>query len=261
MKRACDTGLQFVPAVLGTVSGTTSVDHAGRKWDVTSWMSGQADFSARPSSTRLEAAATALARLHAVWGNIEPSKGRCPAIQRRLQATRDWLELLRSGWQPVLPPGDLDVVGPWAARAWSVLRACSYRLPEQLAGWMDRELPLQPCLCDIWHDHVLFSDDEVSGIIDYGGAKIDHVAVDLARMLGSMAGEDATLRESALQSYSRTRPLAAEEAELVQVLDRTGTVLGAANWLRWLYRDGRMFEDRNLVARRLAALVVRLERW
>ena len=44
-------------------------------------------------------------------------------------------------------------------------------------------------------------------------------------------------------------------------LDETGTILGAANWLRWLYRDGRSYEDRNAVARRLEVLVRRLEAW
>ena len=37
--------------------------------------------------------------------------------------------------------------------------------------------------------------------------------------------------------------------------------VGAANWLRWLYHDGRTFEDAGGVARRLAVLVERIERW
>ena len=48
---------------------------------------------------------------------------------------------------------------------------------------------------------------------------------------------------------------------LVAVLDETGTFLGAANWLKWLCWEGRSFEDRAGVARRLAVLVERLERW
>ena len=43
--------------------------------------------------------------------------------------------------------------------------------------------------------------------------------------------------------------------------DETGTLLGATNWLRWLYHEGRRFEDRGAVARRLAELVTRIERW
>jgi hypothetical protein len=46
---------------------------------------------------------------------------------------------------------------------------------------------------------------------------------------------------------------------LVPLLDRTGVVLGLANWLRWLYVDGREFDDRVTVARRMAELADRAE--
>ena len=101
----------------------------------------------------------------------------------------------------------------------------------------------------------------VRGLIDYGGVKTDHVAIDLARLLGSLVGDDAAARAAGLRAYRRLRPLSADEEELVVRLDETGTVLGAANWLRWLYHDGRPFDDRAAVARRLAALVERIERW
>ncbi len=101
----------------------------------------------------------------------------------------------------------------------------------------------------------------VTGLIDYGGVKLDHVAVDLARLLGSMVGDDFGLRAAGLQAYSRIRPLSLEEENLVHLLDETGTLLGAANWLKWLYREGKTFEDRNAVAGRLADLVKRIEGW
>src|SRR5262249_22550113 len=113
----------------------------------------------------------------------------------------------------------------------------------------------------IWHDHVLFSDDAVTGIVDFGSIKTDHVAVDLARLLGSMAGTDTDLWQAGLRAYARCRPLAAHEEALVAALDRSGAILGAANWLLWLYRDGKQFEDRQAVADRLADLVRRMESW
>jgi homoserine kinase type II len=122
-------------------------------------------------------------------------------------------------------------------------------------------LPLQPCLCDVWHDHVLFEGERVTGLVDYGSVKTDHVAVDLARLLGSLVGDDRQQQAAGLEAYARLRPLSPEECRLVAALDETGTVLGAANWLRWLYHDVRRFEDREAVARRLAALVQRIERW
>jgi len=91
--------------------------------------------------------------------------------------------------------------------------------------------------------------------------KVDHIAVDLARMLGSLVGDDRDRWDAGLRAYRQVRSLSGEEEALAIVLDRTGTLLGAANWLRWVYHDGRFFEDREGVARRLAVLVERMERW
>ena len=122
-------------------------------------------------------------------------------------------------------------------------------------------MPVQFCVCDIWHDHVLFTGDAVTGLIDYGSVKPDNVAVDLARLLGSLVGDDAAAFARGLAAYKQVRPLSTDERALVPILDRTGVVLGIANWLRWLYVDGRVYEDRAAVARRLAALVERAECW
>jgi homoserine kinase type II len=112
----------------------------------------------------------------------------------------------------------------------------------------------------LWHDHLLFDGDRLTGLIDYGSIKIDHVAVDLSRMLGSLVGDDASGWQTGLQAYRRIAPLDAEEEELAHALDETGTILGVANWLRWLYEDRRPFDDRDAVARRLVELVERCER-
>jgi Ser/Thr protein kinase RdoA (MazF antagonist) len=111
---------------------------------------------------------------------------------------------------------------------------------------------------------VLFVGDAVSGLVDYGSVKVDHVAADLARLLGSLVPDDGAGMAAGLAAYGRLRPLSAQEEALVSVLDETGAVLGVTNWLRWLYRDGRWFEDRAdmaHVAQRLGQLVERLERW
>jgi Ser/Thr protein kinase RdoA (MazF antagonist) len=103
--------------------------------------------------------------------------------------------------------------------------------------------------------------DTVSGIIDHGNAKFDSVAVDLARMLGSMVGDDADAQVEGLDAYADVRPLSDVERSLVPLLDRTGVLLGIANWLLWLFWEKRQYDDRIAVARRLGELVQRVERW
>jgi Ser/Thr protein kinase RdoA (MazF antagonist) len=261
MQRARDVGLDFVPAIAKTCQGTGWVAHAGRLWDLTTWMAGRADFHDEPTSMRLEAACTCLARLHGAWADIGRALGPCPGIGRRLDIAHDWITVIESGWHPVFGVNPSDPVRPWAERAWCLVHGMIEDVPRALATWSERRLPLQPCLCDIWHDHVLFNGETVSGLIDYGGVKVDHVAVDLARLLGSMVGDNVDQRSAGLNAYLRCRALSWEEQALVAILDETGTVIAVANWLKWLYRDGKTFEDRTAVARRLSKLVERMAKW
>jgi homoserine kinase type II len=259
MIAARQAGLEFVPEVLASTAGPTWVEHAGRLWDLTGWLRGRADFHQRPAPHRLEAACIALARLHLVWAAGQTCTGVAPAIQRRLAVVREWLDLLGAGWRPDFERGSPDPVRPWAERAWRVLPSRLEPVPRALAPWAQLCWTLQPCLCDIWHDHVLFEGDRVTGLIDYGSVKQDHVAVDLARLLGSLVGCDRQQREIGLEAYRRLRPLTAQEQALVDVLDESGTLLAAANWLKWLYHERRSFPDANAVAGRLAVLVERID--
>jgi Ser/Thr protein kinase RdoA (MazF antagonist) len=260
MRLGRKAGLHFVPDVLATSEGTTCVTQGERFWDLTTWMPGCADFHQHPTPERLEAACTALAHLHGAWAGGSPKMDRCPAVHRRMEAARDWDALLRSGWQPDLALTGNDILRSLAELSWSLLQTWAKFVPFALCRLEDQILPLQPCLCDIWHDHVLFEGSTVTGIIDYGGIKNDHVAVDLARLLGSMVGWDAERRTAGLRAYIRVRPLSWEEEPLVDILDETGTIVGLMNWLRWLYHEGRSFDDHAAVASRLAALVGRFER-
>jgi Ser/Thr protein kinase RdoA (MazF antagonist) len=252
LRHARAVGLAIIPKT------SDLVELGGRLWDLADWMPGTADFHADPSPARLRAACVALARLHVFWADFADAPRPCPAVLRRLVAAGEWIDAT-VGWSPkFLPP---DPVSPWAVRAREIVERGIPGLPRILEPWRSVSLPAQPCLCDIWHHHVLFTGDDVTGLIDFGGVKFDNVAVDLARLLGSMVGDDAVLLEMGLDSYAEIRPLSASERSLVRVLDRTGVVLGLANWLLRLFHHGPEYEDRTAVARRMSELVTRAENW
>ncbi|HVS40113.1 MAG TPA: phosphotransferase [Gemmataceae bacterium] len=259
MIHARSAELTFTPRLFPAIDGTTAVGYAGRLWELQEWLPGEADYHRNPSEAKLRAALGALARLHECWQAIlPPTSGVCPAVTRRLAVDREWRELVQSGWRPQAQAD--DPARSAAERAWRLLPGRIDSIPDLLRRWVDRSWPLQPCLCDVWHDHVLFDGDRVSGLIDYGAMKIDHPAVDVARLLGSLVDDDLTGWAMGLTAYRETRPLSADEAELTQTLDATGTIAAAAVWLRWLYHDGKEFEDRAAAARRLEGLTARLER-
>jgi homoserine kinase type II len=119
-------------------------------------------------------------------------------------------------------------------------------------------LPLQPAIRDIHHDHVLFTGDEVTGLIDFGAMRIDTPLADVARLVGSLAGDDCEARQIALQAYSELRPLSDADRQCIDLLDRTGVVLSAFNWLSWLYLDRRDMGAAAPIARRLHEIRIRL---
>jgi homoserine kinase type II len=258
---ARDRGLHFIPAIHSADDGSKCIVHGGRLWELSSWQPGRADFDSNRSLQRLHSACVALAQVHAAWSQSRPARGPCPGVLRRLRRFREWNDLNASGWRgPLQSPCD-GLIYPVAYRAWTALIRHAPCIPALLQPWTAGSLHLQPCLCDVWHDHLLFDGDTLTGLIDFGAVKMDHVAVDLARLLGSLVRDDRDAWSVGLGAYREVRGLGSEEEALAVVLDRTGTILGAANWLLWLYRDRREYDDAAGVTRRLEALVARMEAW
>lgn len=261
MTRAHAAGLLFVPRLFAGANQRTRVEHAGRWWEAVEWMPGRADFHARPSPARLEAACAALARLHETWRRYALSEKLIPCVQRRLGFLDEWHALRKTGWQLPGDADDNDPVWPVARRAWMLVPRWIERAPLLLRPWAEVSQPVHPCVCDPWHDHWLFEEDRLTGLIDYGAAHIDHPAVDLARALGSLVGDDAEGWRVGLAAYRSVRFFSTEDEDLTRALDVTGTILGAANWLKRLYHQRQVFEDRHAVAERLSWLVRRMEGW
>ena len=133
------------------------------------------------------------------------------------------------------------------------------RIAGQLKVGQDTVVPLQPCLRDVWHDHVLFTGDEVTGLIDPHAARSDNVATDLARLLGSLVGDDCAGWDAGLAAYQTIRPLALAELALVEMFDQSAVLLSGMTWLDWVCLQGRTFADREIVLGRLRKILGRLE--
>jgi Ser/Thr protein kinase RdoA (MazF antagonist) len=216
MRQARERGLTFVPGVVPTSPGTTLHVQHGAVWELQQWMPGEADRATPPSRARVRAACEALARLHEAWRLEVRSATTAPAIERRLAECGD----------PVLER--------WRHRDWS----------------------LRPCLVDLHREHVLFTADQVSGIVDYATMRWDIPHADLARLLGSMAEDEEQLWQEGLEAYERVAPL--PEVELIRRLDRVGTWIAVQRWERWHRSAGTLPP----VAReRHERLAKRVERW
>ncbi len=235
--------------------------HAGHLWELTPWLAGQPDYPAHPSPARLANALAALAQFHLAAASFplaETSADASPGIVERRERLRRLSHGGLAQLQQAVAPRDWPEL---AARAGRLLARCettAAKVEPLLHRAAQIRVTLQPCIRDIWHPHVLFVGDEVSGIVDFGSLRADHVACDVARLLGSMAGDDPQAWQRGLEAYQAVRPLNADELQLVAAFDRSTVLMGGLQWLEWIYLENRQFANRPAVLARIDEFLSRL---
>lgn len=261
LRHANRKGIRFVPIPRHTIAGDSWLRHAGHFWELTRWLPGRADFRDHPSPARLTAASQALARLHLA---IEDGAGAAPTVSTSPTISRrrsQLIQLLGGGADQMRAALHRQPLGKLSAIAAEILDYFSLAAPsvaadlENAAHWCVQQ---QPVLRDVWHDHVLFEGDTVSGIVDFGAMNIDSVATDVARLVGSLAADDRSRWQTALAAYTELRPLNEQEANLVRICDSSGVLLAGLNWLQWIYVEGREFENQGEIISRLGVILDRL---
>lgn len=266
---AATHGFSRLADPLPTNQGDTLLWLGNRFWEAAPWLDGEADFRRAPGLDKIRAAATALAEFHIAIAGFEPDTANqpMPGIRERNVRIRQWrdgrLDQLRAAidaahrHQSSEPDELLELAGRILASVPAVLNI----VLDSLTSAMTLRLPLQPCLRDIWHEHVLFQGEEVTGLIDYGALRRDSIATDIARLIGSLAGDENVGWQVGLDAYHAVRPIIPMERALVAAYDQSSTLLSPLNWLDWLFLEQRTFRDMNAVRERLRELATRLRRF
>ncbi len=154
--------------------------------------------------------------------------------------------------------GPSGILGELAAQ---ILRRYQQAAPSLIARMRSvvcRSVPLQICHGDLWHDHLLFTGERVSGLIDFGNLRLESPSSDVARLLGSLSGDDSTQWQIGLDAYQRLHSLTPAEHALLGVFDQSTVLLSGINWLRWIYIDRRQFTPWPRVEKRLKGIMARL---
>lgn len=105
----------------------------------------------------------------------------------------------------------------------------------QLVRCGNYSVPLQPCIRDIHAEHVYFVQDQVAGFIDFEAMQADNVAVDVARLLGSLTTRDPLGWVLGLAAYESVRPLSVEEREMVHLCRKSHLAVTALRWLDYIF--------------------------
>ncbi len=267
LARAFEAGFHLIPVPIEARTGGTFIDHDGCFWQLEPWLPGKADDGQPPfrpaSAARVGAAMTTLANFHraVVTDSVnQHPAGPAPGILKRLAE----LHALQSGGVDRLAKTITANSRVWpelAERAPALIQAFRVAAPQtgalldQAAQWKAK---ITPCIRDIHRQHVLFTGDQVTGIVDFGAMQPDHVAADIARLLGSLTVEETHLWQIGLQAYQQVQPLTEQEQHLVSVYQASGLLLAGIHWLGWIFVDGRQFENRHGVLARFDEILTRL---
>ncbi|MCG8448679.1 MAG: phosphotransferase [Pirellulales bacterium] len=263
LQHVARAGLDVAPVPLPTRDGETFLVSEEHPWELTPWMPGEANYRNAPSPTKLSNAMQTLARFHQLaisysyrqqTARVAPS----PGLQQRLKLLRDLQQgELERLWKATraAPASDLCEV---ALELLDGVARSLDKVTKSLQQIVDVPLPLQWCLRDVRDEHLLFTGEQVTGLIDFGAAAIDSVSGDIARLLGSMAGDHAESWRQAAQAYDQVRPLSQDERRVIAGFDQGGVLCSAANWVRWLFVEERAFSQSRVLLAQLEGLRKRL---
>ena len=123
-------------------------------------------------------------------------------------------------------------------------------LRTRLNEFATMELPLHPVVRDLRAEHLLFTDDQLTGLVDFDAMQMDSVAYDLSRLTSSMRLNETQLH-LALATYHAERPIQAAEAKLTQLLTGISRLLAPLSWVNWLVLEQRSFSNLAAVEQRL----------
>lgn len=247
-----------VPIPLRTNIRQSYVPRGESLWNVEPWMPGAANFWHEPSEKKLAAAVRALADFHSTVKRWSSGPRLVPAIADRIDALNQHADSLRNYTSAIGGfTGELvEICRETLAAATSQVRRWQRALSE-VAG---AKSILIPCIRDLWHDHVLYTEDRVTGLIDFGSMRLDSIATDIARLVGSLVGSDERLWRVAMDVYRSAGQLLDDDAGLIGVIDGSSQCIAGLNWVRWLFVEKRRFENQTLVCDRLKRILHRLSR-
>jgi Ser/Thr protein kinase RdoA (MazF antagonist) len=266
---AFQAGFRRLPLPIPTSDRETFVCHGGRLWQLEPWLPGTAIeakiFGQLAAAPYIEDALTALAEFHqaiCLDAATQLPDSSPPGLQNR----RVEVDTLLTGGLERLSDQITANGHVWpemAQRAGPLLKAVALAAPAiapSLRKAAARIVPIQPCIRDIHRQHVLFASGKVTGIVDFGAMRPDHVAADIARLVGSLAGDEIDLRRLGIEAYCRVCPMSDQDRRLIQVYNDSEVLLSGTHWLQWIFVNGRQFENRPTVLARFDEILARLVR-
>jgi Ser/Thr protein kinase RdoA (MazF antagonist) len=239
-----------------TLTQDTLVKASDALWELTNFLPGQAIKT--PSDEQSIAAIEYLAKLHVGAEHYQRLE---PRYARALKDRRKICQELASGKLDELsaaieacPP---EIVSELSRQIVLQVRSALAQVMEHLERGYVR-LPLQWCLVDCHFGNFLFTEDRVTGLVDFGTAHPGSIARDIARLVGSVTAHNLHRWQACLDTYQKQRPLTVEELHAVLAFHSSGLLGRAARWLEWRFIKRAEFADAATTHARLGELSAQL---
>lgn len=268
------TQLSFVARVERTMEGATLLRTSDHIWELSSWLPGTPLSASEITLEVGQAAVQAVAQMHASSRTWKCQYGSSPAVSQRIEMLQRYQGRL-SELKLSVERSD-EPLRSLASQTLRHFHLSSLRVETELKR-LTPPTELFWVLRDLHSEHVLFENGRVSGIIDFGAARLDEPLVDLVRLLGSFWPMDRNTRHEMLLAYFRLMDevdikkdsgllLLGKQLEHQQVLleryrllDQASTLLSATQWLQWLVVEGQQFaSETSALINRWQMLVDRL---
>ena len=267
-------GFDLVPLPLETRQRKGIVEYAGWLWELLPWLEGhKIDSFDKVDSTQIVSAMLTLAQFHEVTSTFplpnEPL-GLSPTIQKHQARWKSWVgneihELANRIRTRQRETSDLQET--------ELIRESLLLLDHFLMFGGDAmamfarggrlSVPIQPIIGNVNRRHLLFDEGGLCGMIDFKELGADSVSLDIASLLGSLAGNDPKLWNYGLKAYRSIRPLSDEELYLMIVFDFAEMILSGLEWLDLLFLKRREFrpEQKQAILERLRWQSARLNQY
>lgn len=253
------SGLHFIPSPLTNRKGESFLPLGPCLWEVTPWMRGSANYWEEPDDQKLVNAMEALAQFHlSSRETYGPARAASQGLRERCRQLEELLQrdasIIRSS---LVPDAEINL-HPLADEILDRFQRHAPEVVGELKRALELQVAIQPVIRDVWHDHILFEGTQVSGLVDFGAMRMESPAGDVARLLGSFVEDSGQKWEIGMRAYRRIRPICNNELRLVQVFDRSTTLIAPMNWLHWVYVKRRSFVDAAAIQSRVQTSLARM---
>lgn len=236
-----DTRKSLTPGLVKWSNGETLLEADDAYWEIADWKSGAPiENLGDVNDEQIRQCAEALASIHSRSESYHTQVGVSPGIQQRVDGMIAAIQPCTDKRRRFLE--SISAYDKYVAA--NVLKDISIRSMRVIPSLLDsvQRLSKKSVKCfwilrDVWRQHILFQGNRISGMIDFGAARMDWPGLDLVRAFGTLMFESDPRWTMAIMHYLNQRGDDSLELADIRMIHRASVALSALQWLDWFAEE------------------------